>query len=166
MREPSDPARGDLDPASLDCLKQTRSAVLNVLMGVGAVVALTGILLRGRTEGAWNQAPQRLNEVGFLCLFVIFVASTVMRRALGRRARLRDPRLRRKRFYQAHVLPAIVGAVAAVLGFIHGYLISPRLEIILPFWLTALVLGILAYPRAGELEGLDPPTVLAGDPTE
>jgi hypothetical protein len=40
---------------------------------------------------------------------------------------------------------------------IHGWLISPRLEAILPYWLVALVTGILAYPRGRELEGFDQP---------
>jgi len=54
-------------------------------------------------------------------------------------------------------MPAALGAMAAPLGLIHGWLISPRLEAILPFWLVALVLGILAYPRGRELEGFDQP---------
>jgi hypothetical protein len=44
---------------------------------------------------------------------------------------------------------------------VFGWLISPRLEAVLPFWITALVLGILAYPRGQELEGFDAPMVPA-----
>ena len=83
---------------------------------------------------------------------------------LGRRSRLRDPRQRGARFFLGHVVPAVVGALAAPLGLVHGWLISPRLEAILPFWVVALLLGILAYPRGRELEGFDQPMAPAGEP--
>jgi len=51
-------------------------------------------------------------------------------------------------------MPAIMGGLAAPLGLFHGIAVSGRLEAILPFWITSLVLGVLAYPRARELEGL------------
>ena len=95
MRDPAETAEESLDPASLDCLKETRSGVLNVLVGVGAVVALSGALLRRRANDVVVPVPDRLNQVLFLCLIVIFVVSTVTRRVLGRRARLRDPHLPR-----------------------------------------------------------------------
>jgi hypothetical protein len=157
MSDHAETDEGRLDPASLDCLKKTRSGVLNVLVGVGVIVALTGLLLRGRAGGAWRPVPDRWDQAMYLGLILIFVASTVTRRALGRRARLRDPLRRCERFFREHLLPALVGSVAAPLGLVHGWLISPRLEAVLPFWITALVLGILAYPRGHELEGYDEP---------
>jgi hypothetical protein len=164
MRHLTDTAEEDLDHASLDCLKRTRSGVLNVLVAVGMVVALSGMLLRNRTEGALQPVPNRLNEVMFLGLILIFVASTITHRSLGRRARLRDPLRRSQRFFLGHVLAAAVGALAAPLGLAYGWLISPRLEAILPFWITALVLGILAYPRGRELEGFGAPMAPPGEP--
>ncbi|MGZ3337707.1 MAG: hypothetical protein ACXVBV_20505, partial [Isosphaeraceae bacterium] len=91
MRDPAETAEESLDPASLDCLKKTRSGVLNVLVGVGAVVALSGALLRRRADDVVVPVPDLLNQVLFLCLILTFVVSTVTRRVLGRRARLRDP---------------------------------------------------------------------------
>jgi hypothetical protein len=162
MRDPAETADESLDPASLDCLKRTRSGVLNVLVGVGAVVALSGALLRGRTEHVVPPASNQLGQAAFLSLFVIFVVSTMSRRVLGRRARLRDPYLRAPRFFWGHVVPAAIGALAAPLGLLHGWLVSPRIEAILPFWLAALVLGILAYPRGRELEDLGAPMEMHG----
>jgi len=166
MPDPTDTAEESLDPASLDCLKQTRSGVLNVLVGVGAVVALSGALLRRRANDVVVPAPVVLNQVLFFCLIVIFVLSTVTRRVLGRRVRLRDPHLRGSRFFWGHVIPATIGALAAPLGLLYGWLVSPRIEAILPFWLAALGLGILAYPRGRELEDLGAPMELHGKMTQ
>ncbi len=164
MRDLTETAEESLDPASIDCLRRTRSSVLNVLLGVGVVVALSGVILRGRPAGALPAIPPRLNEMMLGSLILIFVASTLMRRSLGRRTRLRDPRLRGPRFFWGHVLPAVVGALAAPLGLAHGWLLSPRLETIIPFWVTALLLGVLAYPRGRELEGFDLPMPPPGEP--
>jgi hypothetical protein len=164
MRDPSETDEDSLDLASLECLKRTRSSVLNVLIGVGAVVAVSGLVLRGRTEGALNGSQKVLSQAMLMGLFGIFVASTFVRRVLGRRSRLRDPRLRGSRFIVGHVVPAVLGALAAPLGLVHGWLVSPRLEAIFPFWLVAVLLAILAYPRGRELEGFDQPMAPAGEP--
>ncbi len=164
MRDPTETAEDWLDSASLECLEKTRSGVLNVLVGVGAVVALTGLLLRSTAAGPPLAVPDRLREIMLSSLILIFALSTILRRVLGRRLRLSDPRRRSARFYWGHVLPALLGALAAPLGLIHGWLISPRLEAVLPFWITALVLGVLAYPRGRELEGFDSPMVSPGEP--
>jgi hypothetical protein len=162
MRELTETAELSLDPAATECLNRTRSGVLNVLIGVGAIVALSGLVLRGREVGAWFPFPERVNQGMFLALGLIFVVSTILRRILGSRTRLRDPQTRGTRFYWGHVVPAVVGALAAVLGFAYGWLVSPRLEAILPFWLGALVLGVLAYPRGRELEDFDGPMTFPG----
>jgi hypothetical protein len=162
MPDPAETAELSLDPTSLDCLKKTRSGVLNVLLAVGAVVALSGALLRRRANDVAVPVPVLWNQVLFLWLILIFVASTVARRVLGRRARLRDPNLRERRFFWGHVTPAAIGALAAPLGLLYGWLVSPRIEAILPFWLAALLLGILAYPRGRELEDLGAPMGLHG----
>ena len=135
-----------------------------MLVGVGMVVAVSGVLLRNRPARALAGLPPRMNEVMLGGLILIFVASTLLRRSLGRRARLSDPRHRGPRFYWGHVLPAVVGALAAPLGLAHGWLISPRLETIIPFWVAALLLGVLAYPRGRELEGFDLPMPAPGEP--
>jgi hypothetical protein len=158
MPDHTEKAQENLDAASRTCLEQTRSAVLNVLVVVGVVIAVTGFVLRGRDKGGVVPGEKRWREVLFLGLGSIFVASTVLRRALGRRARWRDPRFRSRRFFAAHVWPAVLGALAAPLGLLCGWLISPHLDAVLPFWVVAIVLGVLALPRASELEGFDTPT--------
>lgn len=164
MFDPNETIEQDLDPAALRCLERTRSGVLNVLVAVGLVVALTGAFLRGRGRELAAEGPGRSGGMLLAVLLVIFAASTLLRRWLGRRARLREPASRGRRFYWGHVLPAVVGALAAPLGMVHGLLVSPRLESILPFWIAALVLGVLAYPRGRELEGFDLPMVPPGEP--
>jgi drug/metabolite transporter (DMT)-like permease len=160
MFDPNETIEHELDPAALHCLRTTRSGVLNVLIAVGLTVALTGAILRNR-EG---NGPGRTGGWLLGGLLFVLAASTVLRRALGRRARLREPASRGPRFYWGHVAPAAIGALAAPLGLAHGLLVSPSLEAILPFWLTALVLGVLAYPRGRELQGFDLPMSPPGAP--
>lgn len=157
MREVDETAELSLDAAASECLNRTRSGVLNVLVGVGLVVAVSGFVLRGRVAGSLSPVPERVNRGLFLGLGLIFALSTILRRVLGSRSRLRDPLTRAARFYRGHVVPALVGAGAAVLGFAYGWLVSPRLEAVLPFWLAALVLGVLSYPRGRELDDFDTP---------
>ncbi len=161
MRDLTESVDENLDPASFDCLKKTRSGVLNVLVGVGVVVALSGLLLRGRDEGG---VPRGFSHMMYGGLILIFAASTIARRSLGRRSWLRDPSSRGARFFRGHIVAAGIGALAAPMGLVFGWLGSPRLEAILPFWITALVLGILAYPRGYELEGFDAPMPPARGP--
>ena len=91
MRNLSETDEDSLDLASLQCLTRTRSGVLNVLMGVGVVVALSGLILRSRPAGALAGNPTWLSQAMLMVLFGVFVVSTVLRRVLGRRTRLRDP---------------------------------------------------------------------------
>jgi hypothetical protein len=162
MRDQVETVEENLDPSSLDCLQRTRSGVLNVLVVVGLCVAVSGALLRGRGGAGIPAAIDRQSRPFLVGLLVIFSVSTFVRRLLGLRSRLRDPERRASRFYWAHVIPAILGGLAAPLGLFHGIFVSGRLEAILPFWITALVLGILAYPRGRELEGLGAPMASSG----
>ena len=161
MRDLTESADEYLDPASLECLKKTRSGVLNVLVGVGVVVAISGMAAAGPRGG---RRARSFTNFMYLGLIMIFAASTIARRSMGRRSWLRDPSSRGARFFRAHLVAAVIGALAAPLGFVFGWLASPRLEAILPFWLTALVLGILAYPRSQELDGFDAPMTSAQGP--
>ena len=153
MRDLSETDEDSLDLASLQCLTRTRSGVLNVLMGVGVVVALSGLILRSRPAGALAGNPTWLSQAMLMVLFGVFVVSTVLRRVLGRRTRLRDPRSARPAVPRGPRRARLRGSDCRALGLAHGWLVSPRLEAVIPFWVVALLLGILAYPRARELEG-------------
>ncbi len=163
MFDPNETIEQDMDPAAVECLKATRSAVLNVLVAIGVAVALSGVVFRGRGREIPVGGPGGLGNALLTGLLLIFAASTVLRRWLGRRSRLREPCSRGPRFYWGHVLPALVGALAAPLGLAHGLLVSPTLDAILPYWLAALVLGVLAYPRGRELQGFDLPMAPPGE---
>jgi hypothetical protein len=158
-RAEADPTTLDLSPG--ECMERTRKGVLNVLVGVAVVVAITGLLLRGRREPLLASVPERLEETMSLALILIFVFSALLRRALSRPG-LAAGSNGCRRFYWGHVGPALVGAAAAPLGLVHGWLILPRLEAVLPYWVVSMALGIMAYPRAYELERLEPRRTASG----
>lgn len=146
-----------LGPAAADCLERTRSSVLNVLVGVGVAIAVSGLALRGREIPMGAQAPEPVRRGLIGVLLAVAVASYASRRILGNRTALADPARRYARFYRAHVVSAAVGALAIPLGFVYGWVVRHRLEDMGPFWIAALALGFLAYPRAHELEDFDTP---------
>jgi hypothetical protein len=151
------------DPAAA-CLERTRSAVLNVLVIMGAGIAASGLILGRRDRGALL-VSERVAERGVhLALFLLIVASFVVRRVVGARSALRDPERRAARFYRAHVVGAVVGALAIPLGFGYGWAVRPRIDAVAPFWVAALALGLLAWPRAMELEGFDEAMPHPGEP--
>ena len=75
------------------CLERTRSAVLNVLVGVGLTIATAGWLLRGREPrpGPLREAGG-LHDVLMVALIVLAVASYLVRRSARRRSGLRSRR--------------------------------------------------------------------------
>src|SRR5438045_2751705 len=92
----SDPPPGE--PVWEACFQRTRSAVLNVLVGVGLTIAVGGWLLRG-PAGAERPAPPRgLHDVLMLALIGLAIVSYVLRRVLVRRAARLDPGRRRSAF--------------------------------------------------------------------
>jgi hypothetical protein len=158
MRQPPDPA-AELDPASQRCLERTRSWVLNVLVVVGLTILASGLILRyagGRLVVADIEGWRRALYGG---LVGVVVFSHLFRRIMGARDRLRPPETRAERFFRSRVTAAAVGGLAAVLGLVYGLTIEPRFESVVLFWAAALVLGILALPKAIELEDFaEPPT--------
>jgi len=146
-----------LEPAAGACLERTRSAVLNVLVGVGLAIALSGVALRARDR--W--APVRVSEPvrkGILGgLLAVVVTSYTVRRVMGSRTALREPEQRGTRFFRAHLLSALIATLAIPLGLAYGWVSRPVLNEVAPFWIAALALGFLALPRAIELEGFDAP---------
>lgn len=154
----------ELEPAALRCLERTRSAVLNILIGVGAGIAMSGLVLRWRDRGAIWRAPEELRQALLTALFVLVVASYLTRRVGASRPRLHDPHRRAARFYRAHLMSALLGSLAIVLGLCYGWWVRPRLDAVSPFWVAALALGLLALPRADELRDFPEPIPEPSEP--
>lgn len=144
-------------PDAAATLERTRSAVLNVMVAAGAGIAVSGLLLRWRDGWAVDRAPEWIRRGLLGGLAALAVGSYLVRRRVARREALRDPAGRASRFFRAHVLSAALAALAVPLGLAYGWYVRPRLDAVAPFWVVALALGLLALPRAHELEGLDEP---------
>ena len=151
------------EPAAVRCLQRTRSAVVNVMLAAGAGIAASGLLLSRRARGPLPQADRQLERLTQLVLIAIVAVSLVVRRTLGSRAALRDPDRRAERFFRAHLITALVGALAIPLSLAYGWFVQPELQAVLPFWVAALAMGVLAWPRAYELTDFDEPM---SDPAE
>jgi hypothetical protein len=137
------------------CLRRTRTAVLNVLVGVGLMIAVSGWLLRRRAEDIVRPAPG-MHEGLLLSLVLVAVASYLVRRAgLGPLSGVPAGR-RGARFFRSHVGSSVIAAIGVPLGLIYGWFVDPRLEGVIPFWVVPLALGFLAIPRRGELDNLGP----------
>ncbi len=148
------------DPATIDCLVRTRSSVLNVLVFVGAGIAVSGWGLRRRQAGLlppWNWNIPLTQPRAMSGLFGFIALAYVILRVGSNRDRLRAPDTRAGRFYWSRVAAAIVGACAIPLGFAAGWANDPRLEALAPFWIAALGLGFLAIPRGHELDDFAEP---------
>jgi hypothetical protein len=155
MQDTNDPHPIPEDPTWAACLHRTRSAVLNVLVGVGLTIAIGGWLLRGRAEPAQTPLSQWLHHIlrpGLLCM--AFASYFVRRRARFPPAD-KDPGHRQSAFYRIHVMSAMIAALAAPLGIVYGWWVDPRLGAVIPFWVVPLALGFLAIPRRRELADFD-----------
>ncbi len=145
-------------PEAVACLVRTRSAVLNVMVFVGAGIAVSG----------WGLGRHKVLQPIFLGLTVtrrgsivvllglIALAYLILRVGSGREL-LRDPNTRASRFFWARLAAAIVAAWAIPLGFVAGWANDARLEALAPFWIAALGLGFLALPRGYELDDFAEP---------
>ena len=149
----SDPVPRKSEWAS--CLTRTRTAVLNVLIGVALMIAVSGWVLRGRARAEPPAKSQRLHEVLMAALIVLAVASYLVRRVRRRMRSAIDPARRQALFYRSHLAAAAIASLAAPLGLIYGLWIDPRIEAVIPFWVISLALGLLAFPRVHELEDFD-----------
>ena len=144
--------------AEADCLARTRSAVLNVLVVVGAGIAASGwVLGRHDPDTPLPWGPERMHRASMAVLLILAAFAYLMLRIGSGREALRDPSTRADRFFRARVGAATVAGMAVLLGFAHGWLIDPRLQALAPFWVAALGLGFLALPRGPELDDFDEP---------
>lgn len=157
MPRPLEATDDALNPEAERCLTQTRSRVVNVLILIGLTIMVSGLILGRlnlRVIVADVEGWRRLLYGG---LVGVVVASHLTRRVMGSRDRLREPETRGERFARTKLVSALIGWLAAVLGLIYGLTIDPRLETVALFWAAAMVLGVLALPRAAELRGFDEP---------
>jgi hypothetical protein len=154
-----------LEPSALACLERTRAAVTNVLLVAALGIAAGGLLLRWRAGQALPRVPVVVRQAEELALFGLIAASIFVRRWVGSRSRLRDPSRRAARFSRAHLVSAVIGALAVPLGLVYGWTVRPRLDAVGPFWVAAITMGALAWPRAIELEGFDAPMPEPNEPT-
>jgi hypothetical protein len=153
---------GDREPTAPAILARTRSAVLNILMAGGLGIAASGLILRWRDRHALFRAQDEARQGMLGGLLVLVAASYLCRRVMGRRSTVHHPSDRASRFFRAHVLSAMIGALAIPLGLVYGWTIRPRLDAVAPFWIAALALGFLALPRASKLDDLDVPPSPSG----
>ena len=143
----------DLEPTALACLERTRSAVLNILVAVGVGIAVSGWLLRWRDRGAVPRPTQAPGDAWAPARSWWSPATCAAGSGPAGRHRATRPTVRA--VLPAHVLAALVGALAIPLGLVYGWTVRPRLDAVAPFWVAGLRLGLLALPRALELEGFE-----------
>lgn len=148
------------DPATVDWLARTRSAVLNVLVFVGAGIAVSGWGLRRRQPGQrapWGWDVPLTHSDAMIVLVGLIALAYAILRVGSSRTFLRGPTTRGLRFFWSRVAAAMVAAAAIPLGFVAGWTNDPRLEVLAPFWIAALGLGFLALPRGFELDDFAEP---------
>jgi hypothetical protein len=138
------------------CLRRTRKAVLDVLIGVGAMIAMSGWLIRGRAAVGVAHPVRGLHDGLLLGLMAAAVASYLFRRSWSRRPVGLPPVRREARFFWSHVGAAAVAAIGPALGLAYGWFVDPSLEGVAPFWVVPMAMGALAFPRRGELDFPDP----------
>lgn len=125
-------------------LERTRTGVVNTLIAAAAGVAVSGYVLRGREI---LEAPPggtlRAHRLAMLVLLgLVAVSYATLRADRSGRGRLR-------------VIAAAVGALAVPLGLAHGWWVDPAPAALAPFWVAALGLGALAFPRGNAVAGAE-----------
>jgi hypothetical protein len=158
MPHTNDPESVPRDPWRDAALRRTRGAVLNVLVAVGLMIALSGWLIRRRAEAGIVDPSRGLHDGLLAGLFGAGIASYLLRRRRLRYSSQMPMDRRIRWFYWTHVGAAAIAAIGVPLGLAYGWWVDPRLEAVIPFWVVPLALGFLAIPRHIELEDLDPST--------
>src|SRR4051794_10619551 len=104
MPEPKVGAEPDREPAATACLERTRSAVLNVLVVVGAGIAASGwILGRHDPDAALPWGPERTGRAFMAALLVLGGFAYLLLRVGSGREALREPAQRASKFFKAQV---------------------------------------------------------------
>jgi hypothetical protein len=152
MPPTNDPLISPVGPEMEACLARTRAAVLNVLVGVGLMIAVSGWLLRRHAQREFIGPAREWHDGLLFGLIAVGVCSYFIRRTWLRRSDSGDPSRRAARFFWTHVGSAAVAAVGAPLGFVYGWYVDPRLKGVIVFWVVPLALGLLAFPRRGEVD--------------
>jgi hypothetical protein len=154
MRESERPTLGSAQHLSA-CLHRTRSHVLNVLVVVGLLIAVSGWLLRQRAL-TWQPRPaQTLSNSLYGVLIAIAAASYALKRLLSARASRAEPAHFDRAFYWAHLSPALIAGLAVPIGLAYGCLVRPQLDAVAPVWVVPFALGFLCLPRRSELANLE-----------
>jgi len=146
-----------LAPSDADWLDKTRSTVLNLVVAAGFGIAFSGGLLRWRDRWAVSRAPASVGYGLTVTLIALGISSYLVRRTLSGRGALRDPETRGARLFRGHVASAALAVLAVPLGLAYGWFVRPRLDAVAPFWVVALALGLLAFPRSRDLQDFDAP---------
>lgn len=146
-----------LGPEALICLERTRARVVNVLILTGLTIMVSGLILGRLGLRVVVADVEGWRRLLYAALIGVVAASHLTRRIMGSRERLREPETRGERFGRTRLTSALIGWLAAPLGLIYGLTVDPRLETVALFWAAAIVLGVMALPRAAELEGFAEP---------
>lgn len=131
-------------------LARTRSAVLNVMVGIAAMIAVSGWLIRLRAQGPAPRPIPGLHDALLLGLFVTSAASYLIRRRWTRWATSLSPSTRPPDFHRSHVAAAAVAALGVPIGLAYGWFVDPSFDGIAPFWVVPMAMGLLAIPRRWE----------------
>jgi hypothetical protein len=139
--------------------------VLNVLVGDGLLIAVSGWLLRRHRQQAIIRSERGWHDGLLFGLIAVAVCGYLLRRPRLRPSDSETPSRRAARFFWGHVGSAAVAAIGVPLGLLYGWFVDPRLEGVIVFWVVPLALGLLALPRRGELDEVGPPSPSPEAPT-
>lgn len=147
MRPTNDP---DAPSSAQEDLALTRVSVLNVLVGVGLMIAASGWLIRRRADDPAFRPVPGLHDALLLALLASAVGSYLIRRRWLRRETLAPDDQTPPDFHRSHVAAAVVAALGVPIGLAYGWFVDPRFEGVAPFWIIPMAMGWLAIPRRSE----------------
>ena len=138
-------------------LERTRSRVLNILVLDGLTILGSALAIRRWGSLDFGVDPLWTKRTLFGSLIAVVLVAMFVLRGLGGRDRLREPVSRGPRYLATRVGAVAVGWLVLPVGLAYGLLVDPSLGGVAPFWLAALVLGRLGFPRREDLDEFDEP---------